>query len=63
MRHLRKFNEGLEDWDKSLKEFCEMNLAYLLDDSKFILTTKHTEISLSSKENMRRLKRFNEYFI
>ena len=31
MKHLRRFNEGLDDGD-GLKEYCEMNLAYLMDD-------------------------------
>ena len=29
MKHLRSFNEGLKD---ELQDFCETNLAYLIDD-------------------------------
>ena len=57
MKHLKKFNEGLlyskEDWTNSLREFCEMNLAYLLDDTKFKLSVKHREISLTTHEEFR----------
>jgi hypothetical protein len=31
MKHLRRFNEGLDDGD-GLKEYCEMSLAYLMDE-------------------------------
>lgn len=35
MRFLRKFNESLEGKEE-LQDFCEMNLAYLLDEGFFI---------------------------
>jgi hypothetical protein len=35
MRHLKRFNESLGE--DQLKEFCEVNLAYLLDDPQFSL--------------------------
>jgi hypothetical protein len=35
MKHLRRFNEGLDDQD-GLKEYCEMNLAYLMDEGFII---------------------------
>ena len=57
MKHLKRFNEGLlfskEDWIDSLRDFCEMNLAYLLDDTKFKLTTKYSEICLATDEEFR----------
>jgi hypothetical protein len=31
MKHLKRFNEGLDDED-GLKDYCEMNLAYLMDE-------------------------------
>ena len=33
MKHLRRFNEGLKD---ELQDFCEMYLAYLIDDGFWI---------------------------
>ena len=35
MKHLKRFNEGLDDED-GLKEYCEMNLAYLMDEDFII---------------------------
>ena len=32
MRHLRTFNENTDNFKEELQEFCELNLAYLLDD-------------------------------
>jgi hypothetical protein len=35
MRHLKRFNESLDDnFKEELQEFCELNLAYLLDDQE-----------------------------
>ena len=39
MKHLRRFNEGLNDGD-GLKDYCEMNLAYLLDEGFTIHWTR-----------------------
>jgi hypothetical protein len=35
MKYLRKFNENLED-RLEIKDYCEMNLAYLIDEGFFI---------------------------
>jgi hypothetical protein len=35
MRHLKRFNESTDDnFKEELQEFCELNLAYLLDDQE-----------------------------
>ena len=34
MRYLKRFNEGQENFKEELQEFCELNLAYLLDDEE-----------------------------
>jgi hypothetical protein len=39
MKHLRRFNEGLDNED-GLKDYCEMNLAYLLDEGFTIHWTR-----------------------
>lgn len=33
MKHLKRFNENKENFKEDLQEFCEKNLAYLLDDA------------------------------
>ena len=35
MKHLRRFNESVEGKEE-LQEYCEMNLAYLIDEGFFI---------------------------
>jgi len=32
MKYLKLFNENVENFKEELQEFCEMNLAYILDD-------------------------------
>ena len=40
MKHLRRFNESSEDLtEHEIQEFCEMNLAYLLDDGLKVLVS------------------------
>ena len=34
MKYLKPFNESTENFQEDLQEFCEMNLAYLLDDAE-----------------------------
>jgi hypothetical protein len=41
MRFLRKFNENLED-RLEIKDYCEMNLAYLIDEGFFIDVHEHS---------------------
>ncbi len=44
MRHLKPFNEAVGDtFAQDLKDFCEMNLAYLLDEG--------TEVSVGETQN------------
>ena len=40
MKFLRKFNENLED-RLEIKDYCEMNLAYLIDEGFFIDVHSH----------------------
>ena len=40
MKFLRKFNESLEGQEE-LQEYCEMNLAYLIDDGFFMDISLH----------------------
>ena len=41
MRYLKPFNESTDDnFAEDLKEFCELNLAYLLDDGEVIVDTE-----------------------
>ena len=41
MKHLRKFNEDLDRGE--VKDFCEINLAYLLDDGVEVVTQTYYE--------------------
>lgn len=43
MKHLRKFNEAREPWIDvdELRDFCETNLAYLLDDGFEVNPNSH----------------------
>ena len=56
MKHLKKFNESLEPVEvEELKDFCEMSLAYLLDDGYKISVTlsydkQHIVVSLGLGE-------------
>ena len=34
MKHLKRFNENIDNFKEELQEFCELNLAYLLDDEE-----------------------------
>ena len=37
MKHLKKFNEATDNFEQELKEFCENNLAYLLDEGQLLV--------------------------
>ena len=42
MKYLRKFNESKEEFNyEDLKDFCEQNLVYLLDDERFELEVEN----------------------
>lgn len=47
MKFLRKFNENLED-RLEIKDYCEMNLAYLIDEGFFIDINWHDMASYYS---------------
>jgi hypothetical protein len=49
MRHLKEFNEGFINKDE-LKDFCEMYLAYLLDDSGWDLYLDRRYITLTDAD-------------
>lgn len=37
MRYLKPFNEATDNFKEELKDFCETNLAYLLDDGRLLV--------------------------
>jgi hypothetical protein len=37
MIYLKRFNEATANFKEELQDFCEMNLAYLLDDGKLVV--------------------------
>jgi hypothetical protein len=37
MKHLKRFNESKDNFKEELREFCENNLAYLLDEGKLLV--------------------------
>lgn len=37
MRYLKPFNEATDNFKEELKDFCETNLAYLLDDGRLVV--------------------------
>ena len=39
MKHLKRFNESKENLQEELQDFCEMNLAYLMDEELDISVT------------------------
>jgi hypothetical protein len=56
MKHLRRFNESKEEVNyEDLKDFCEQNLVYLLDDERFELEVEddikvHSDLNSESGE-------------
>ena len=37
MKHLKRFNEATDNFKEELREFCENNLAYLLDEGRLLV--------------------------
>ena len=37
MKHLKRFNEATENFREELRDFCENNLAYLLDEGRLLI--------------------------
>ena len=37
MKHIKPFNEATDNFKEELKDFCENNLAYLLDDGRLLV--------------------------
>lgn len=56
MKHLKSFNEDITsfNFEEELKDFCEMNLAYLIDEG--------TEISVGETQNGNIVKIRFDYF-
>ena len=40
MKYLKPFNENVENFKEELQEFCELNLAYLLDEAELQIVEK-----------------------
>jgi DNA-binding protein YbaB len=56
MKHLKPFNEAVGDtFAQDLKDFCEMNLAYLLDDGEVRVNTegKTTLVKISINNSIK----------
>lgn len=45
MKHLRRFNESKEVNYEDLKDFCEQNLVYLLDEDRFELDVEDADLN------------------
>jgi hypothetical protein len=57
MRHLKRFNESTDDiFTEELQDFCETNLAYLMDEGVEIQVTEN---SIFHPQNKNLLKAFN----
>ena len=41
MKYLKPFNENTDNFKEELQEFCEMNLAYLLDEAELQIIPIH----------------------
>ena len=50
MKHLKSFNENSNTFADELKDFCETNLAYLLDDGGSVLIYHNTIVIISLEE-------------
>ena len=52
MKHIKTFNESniQDDWVNSIKEFCEINLAYLIDDGLTVNVRVHYTNEKQEKE-------------
>ena len=44
MKHIKNFNLIVESVKDDLKEFCEMNLAYLMDDDYKVMITRRDSL-------------------
>ena len=53
MKHLKRFNESLQsDEVDQLKDFCEMSLAYLLDDGYKVSVSMMDKVKYPEKQNI-----------
>jgi hypothetical protein len=50
MKHLKRFNENSDTFAEELKDFCETNLAYLLDDGGKVQIYHDTIVIISLEE-------------
>jgi hypothetical protein len=59
MKHLKRFNEATDNFKQELKEFCENNLAYLLDEGKLTVDDSRDNL-VRVQLNFDRDKSWNE---
>ena len=59
MKHLKRFNEATDNFKEELKEFCETNLAYLLDDGRLLVEDSRDNLVIVQL-NFDRNKDWNE---
>ena len=59
MRYLKPFNENTDNFKEELQEFCELNLAYLLDDGRLLVEDSRDNLVIVQL-NFGRNKDWNE---
>ena len=59
MKHLKRFNEATENFREELRDFCENNLAYLLDDGRLLVEDSRDNL-VRVQLNLDRNKDWNE---
>jgi hypothetical protein len=55
MKHIKKFNLIVESVKSDLKEFCEINCAYLIDDDYKIMITRRDSLPIESSHHKKGL--------
>lgn len=60
MKHLKRFNEATDNFKEELREFCENNLAYLLDEGKLVVDDSINNLVRVQISFDRRYKDWNE---
>ncbi len=67
MKHLKRFNESINEYD--LKDFCETNLAYLMDDGLkvepdfYFYSSKYRLVKLSWNGHTRKWNEIKDHII
>ena len=59
MKHLKRFNEATENFREELRDFCENNLAYLLDEGRLLVEDSRDNL-VRVQLNFDRVKDWNE---